>query len=1034
MKTFRSISLVLAICIGVLEMKAQSRIVKDFTPVCDSVSVLLSDRTGVEGKLRLRNIMKRGNSLDFYFTVSLSDFPWRESDYRWFRTTLHSLFPDRYRGYTLGEIYSKREKAAALVVRELGYDGNPVHTRHRKADPRGHTVPLVTRYDRPFYTEGLSGRHIALWPSHGRYYDQNSGRWIWQRPVLFTSVEDMLSTGFVLPYLVPMLENAGAYVMLPRERDTSHIEIIIDNDHTSGGRGTGTYTESGKWEDAGTGFADTAAVYTGLANPFTAGTARKAQCGKAARAVWTPDIPERGRYAVYISYKTLENSSCCADYTVHHLGGETRFLVNQKAGGGTWIYLGTFEFDKGRQGYVELLSTAPDGQKPAKGSVVSADAVKIGGGMGNIARNISGDNGSLPETSGMPRYAEAARYWLQWAGMDSTVFSHNNLKDDYRDDLFSRGDWVDFMSGGSAINPKKEGRRIPVDLTFAFHSDAGIAQNDSIVGTLTIYTRTNIRADRLPDGENRLTAREFADIVQSQVANDLKACIDTSWNRRQIWDRAYRESRTPPCPTILLENFSHQNFSDMRCAMDPSFRFILSRAIYKGMLKYLSNRYGCPYTVQPLPVHSMSAVITDSCTVDISWLPREDRLEPTAMADRYMLYTRVDDGGFDNGREADIWTSPDGRVHTFIKIRPGHIYSYMVTAVNGGGESFPSEILSAGIPDNGSGLDSLFIVVNNFTRVSAPAWFDTPDIAGFNSSADAGMPYISDISYTGDMYEFRRSSGFRSNVNPGFGASSGEHSGRPVPGNTFDYTYTHGKAIFASGYPFCSASSAAFAADSTLYGAAGCRYAGGERRFFAADIICGEQVTTLTGKTGTAEKYRVFPAALQNAIRTFTSRGGNILVSGSHIGTDIWDSIFPVETDSTFRAESIDFAEDVLGYTWVTGHASRTGVINFTDSPFHKAAKGSPSGTGMSREALPADWTVGSRTDIYRVVSPDGISPSNRHSYIISEYGDSRIPCGVCYPSPAGYKAVSFGFPLEAVAPGDGTDMIIDTTIKFFRQ
>ena len=232
MKTFRSISLVLAICIGVLEMKAQSRIVKDFTPVCDSVSVLLSDRTGVEGKLRLRNIMKRGNSLDFYFTVSLSDFPWRESDYRWFRTTLHSLFPDRYRGYTLGEIYSKREKAAALVVRELGYDGNPVHTRHRKADPRGHTVPLVTRYDRPFYTEGLSGRHIALWPSHGRYYDQNSGRWIWQRPVLFTSVEDMLSTGFVLPYLVPMLENAGAYVMLPRERDTSHIDIIISFDHT----------------------------------------------------------------------------------------------------------------------------------------------------------------------------------------------------------------------------------------------------------------------------------------------------------------------------------------------------------------------------------------------------------------------------------------------------------------------------------------------------------------------------------------------------------------------------------------------------------------------------------------------------------------------------------------------------------------------------------------------------------------------------------------------------------------------------------
>lgn len=34
----------------------------------------------------------------------------------------------------------------------------------------------------------------------------------------------------MLPYLVPMLENAGAYVLMPRERDVQTEEAIADND------------------------------------------------------------------------------------------------------------------------------------------------------------------------------------------------------------------------------------------------------------------------------------------------------------------------------------------------------------------------------------------------------------------------------------------------------------------------------------------------------------------------------------------------------------------------------------------------------------------------------------------------------------------------------------------------------------------------------------------------------------------------------------------------------------------------------------
>ena len=49
---------------------------------------------------------------------------------------------------------------------------------------------------------------------------------------------------YVLPYVMPMLENAGAYVFNPRERDVHTVEMIVDND---GYLAQNSYTEkSGK--------------------------------------------------------------------------------------------------------------------------------------------------------------------------------------------------------------------------------------------------------------------------------------------------------------------------------------------------------------------------------------------------------------------------------------------------------------------------------------------------------------------------------------------------------------------------------------------------------------------------------------------------------------------------------------------------------------------------------------------------------------------------------------------------------------------
>ena len=52
--------------------------------------------------------------------------------------------------------------------------------------------------------------------------------------------------------------------------------------------------------------------------------------------------------------------------------------------------------------------------------------------------------------------------------------------------------------------------------------------------------------------------------------------------------------------------------ADMRYGLDPAFRFTASRAVYKGILKFLANRYGCAYAVQPLPVSASRSVVIES--------------------------------------------------------------------------------------------------------------------------------------------------------------------------------------------------------------------------------------------------------------------------------------------------------------------------------------------------------------------------------------------------------------------------------------
>ena len=1003
----RHLIILLITIVYMIPSGAQNR--KDFKPMCDSLTVLLQEKTSVKTKLSMESVVKRGSELDFHFSQELSDYNWDDSLVSWFVSEIAELMPESYASSRVGEVYAKKVNVKTLVTPGLGNNGKPSEYKYRYEDPRDKVRPLVSRNGARTYGTGLSGRHIALWQSHGYYYETKEQRWEWQRAQNHRTVEDMYTQSYVLPFLIPMLENAGAYVMTPRERDIQRHEVIIDNDPAFTGerdkltRQRGRYSERGNWSDAGIGFADKKREYTLNDNPFRMGTSRKTavaseEVGQRAEAKWSFRVPADGDYAVYVSYTTLSNSSEDASYTVFHANGKTGFKVNQKMGGGTWIYLGTFPFIHDSEASVVL-----DNISEGEGGVVTADAVKIGGGMGKIARGEVGQALSTYKTSGVPCYMEGALYWEQFAGIDTTVT--RNWEGDYTQDYASRGAWVTHMSGGSHVNPKTEnGKGIPFDLSLGFHSDAGITPNDSTIGTLAIYTLLADGKDVLPNGRSRQLGRHLAGLVQDQICNDLRIDFDPQWSRRMLWNRNYSESRTTSVPAMLLEILSHQNFADMKYGLDPSFRFTVSRAVYKGILKFLSDEYGIRYTVQPLPVNSMAVRFTSDTEVELSWKATVDEKEKTADAKSFILYTRLDDGLFDQGIRLEDCQYRNGVYSTSIGIDKDVMYSFRIVAENDGGLSFPSETVSIGRSSRAKGS---VLVVNNFDRVSAPTWFDTPEYAGFDGRLDSGVPYMYDISYIGENYEFRRKVEWTDDDSAGFGATHSEHAGTIVPGNTFDFIRIHGKAIMEAGYSFYSSSREAF------------MNGNGAEGKDPIDILCGKQVTTKIGSGALDNRYQVFPVRMQEAISASTQAGHGIIISGAHIATDVWDSIYPVEIDGKYSETTRDFVKKTLGYTWLTGHGSHTG-----------AAAPSANKSLPFKGLDPFEFYKDMNGTMYSVENPDGIRPADTHGSIIMKYTGNNVPAAVSYEAKT-HRAVSFGFPLESIKDEEALNRIFRDILKY---
>ena len=731
---------------------------------------------------------------------------------------------------------------------------NGVHAKARAIDdmPQSSMCPAlwgdIDYHGAPWVTnvsslaeapDGLQGRHLSVWASHGRYFDKNRAQWQWQRPLLFSTTEDLFTQTIVVPYLIPMLERAGANVFTPRERDWQQMEYVVDPD---GGLNASSscYAEfSDKWKPtAQPGFAAHAGNYHDNENPFEAGGARLIKATKKAGKAfvkWQPYFIKGGKYAVYVSYATVGKSVDDAHYTVFHQGVATEFRVNQRMGGNTWAYLGTFTFDAGSSvDNCVMLSN-----QSRRSGIVTADAVRFGGGMGNIERGGS--------ASGYPRAIEGARYSAQWAGAPYNVYGGRNGTDDYADDINSRSLMTNWLSGGSVYNPIQQGKGVPIELALAVHSDAGFNPDGKTRwGSLAVCT-TDFNDGQLASGLTRQASKIFARDLLDNIATDLSAKYQ-AWPKRYLWDRNYSETRLPAVPSAIIETLSHQSFPDMLLGQDPNFRFDLARSLYKTMARFINGMHGKATVIEPLRPLNLSVSLADD-RATVSWTPQKDPTEASATPEYYIVYTAVGKGGFDNGTRVD-------RPHFSPDIEPGVVYHFKVTACNRGGESFPSEVVAA---VREPGAKKTVLVVNGFHRLSSPAVLDNGR-QGFDLDTDLGVTE---------------------------GVTAG-WNGRFIAGNDFNYVSEHAAAI-ASAHKYNLASCSSHAIETGIVDV---------NDYDAVDLVLGLEKYA----ANQTRYYKTFTPVMKQALTRYLANGGKLLASGAYIGSDNAESDSNNgETNSTGR-------------------------------------------------------------------------------------------------------------------------------------
>jgi hypothetical protein len=600
--------------------------------------------------------------------------------------------------------------------------------------------PIVPSAHQP--VGALSGRVVFMNSGHGWTWN-TTGYWYLQRPVALNSMNEDYGNLDQLNFFAAYCFNAGAIVASMRPLGHQTNEVVIDNVDAG-------VTFAGAWSDS------ISTVYFGKPGdvPYRYATLNATET---ATATYTPTIPATGYYPVYtwVRHGTDRGDQL---YRIRHTGGESQYRVPHYLVGNGWVYLGEYYFNAGSNaanGSVVVSNL----RGSTNGSVVIADAIRFGNGMGSVDRGGG--------VSGYPREDESCRYWIQAnLGQGQSTSLYDTSGTDEQDSWSAPPRMSVEMTradGGSFF------KRIHI----SFHSNA--SANGSVRGDEALITS-------VPTPNQAALARICGQTVNDELVALGSPPLEFAWydNGTNItYSGGYSEisnnNFVNTMDATIIEVAYHDNATDAALMRDPRARSAIARAAMHAVVKYM-NQFDtadpAPLIFLPEPPVNVRAIGGTNGSVALAWaVPASvaNSADPT----NYIIYQSTNGYGFGDPISAGNVTN-----FTVTNLTPGVDYYFRVAAANGGGESFPSAVVGCRLPLFDTSAKVLF--VNAFDR-------------------------------------FDRTTNLKQDFVPQHYAPPGPTGGneRVLPRriNSFDYVVPHGQAVSAAGIAFDSCHHAAVTDD-----------------------------------------------------------------------------------------------------------------------------------------------------------------------------------------------------------------------------
>ncbi|MEC9073448.1 MAG: N-acetylmuramoyl-L-alanine amidase, partial [Myxococcota bacterium] len=365
------------------------------------------------------------------------------------------------------------------------------------------------------------------------------------------------------------------------------------------------------------------------------------------------------------------------------------------------VRLGAFAFAEGQDAKRGAVSLLNDTSGP-EGTWVSADAVRLGGGRGDIARGDGSGVANSP-TSGRPRWEECSRYYAQFSGAPPDVWDYAGA--DSKDDVSARSRYAAWQN--------EEGEDA---VYLSWHTNAPNPGRG---------TSTYVYGPHPPDGSYQFSGTEgsdqLAEWVHDEIVADIREAFDPSWKDRGIRSAYFGEvnpAHNPEMPAILVEVAFHDTASDADYLREPRFRDVVSRAFTQGLIRYFAARDGLPVVLPPGTPRDVRAWSNGPESITVAWSPPDTTASDLGQDNPagYQIHLSHDGAGFHKA------TTVEGALEAeFSGMTPGVPVFFQVTAYNDGGTSPSSPVIPVIPPCDDH--DTSTLLVQGFYRLDGASQF-----------------------------------------------------------------------------------------------------------------------------------------------------------------------------------------------------------------------------------------------------------------------------------------------------------------------